>query len=93
MSGEIGITTNVVEEQTREFEITLRVTEHDTAIFAGFQQMWGEGEVDGETVEISTGSGVGSSFGVVRFGGKSYVFRAQDIVGAVVEKAKEEVAS
>jgi hypothetical protein len=70
-TGEVGITTNVVEEQLREFVAPVRFTEHDTAIFAGFQQLWAETEIDGEDLELSTGAGLGSKYGIIRFGGKS----------------------
>jgi hypothetical protein len=78
-----------MEEKERDFTIKIPVTQHDSAVFAGFQQMWAEGEVDGDAVEFTVGAGTGSGYGIVRFRGKSYVLRAQDIVEAVVEMAED----
>lgn len=88
MSGEIGVRTSVVEEAERKFDVTIGVTQHDSAIFAGFQQLWGEAEVDGDKMELSVGAGVGSQYGVVRYRGKSYVFSGNDLAKAIVDGAE-----
>ena len=91
--GEVGITTNVAEPVLREFTVPVRFTEHDTAIFAGFQQMWAEtDDADGKgPLELTAGAGVGSTKGTIRFGGKTYVFDARQLVGAFLEEQGKEV--
>lgn len=85
--GEVGITTNLAEPALREFTVPVRFTEHDHALFAGFQQMWAEtDDADGQgPLELTTGAGLGSTKGTIRFGGKTYVFDAGELVAAFLE--------
>lgn len=64
----------------RELPITLTIREVESTIPAGFQMAWVTGDVNGDELEVSTGSGVGSKYGTIQYQGKRYVFDVNELV-------------
>ena len=81
-SGGKRLTLDPIETHTIELEIH----EVESTIPAGFQQLWGSVDVNGDELELTSGAGVGSQQGTIHFRDKSYVFNSEALVEAFLRK-------
>lgn len=68
----------------RVVPVRLEVREVESTIPCGFQQVWGDASWMGRPVEITSGAGLGSRWGTITYGDRSYAFDAQQLVEAFV---------
>ena len=69
----------------RVIPITVEIREVESTIPCGFRQMWGEVDIDGDVLQVTSGAGVGSEWATIQFRGKDYCFAISDVVASFVE--------
>jgi hypothetical protein len=66
--------------KTAEFDLALKLTEHDSTIFAGFQTEWGA--IDEIDLTLYAGAGMGSSWATINYKGRRFAISAPQLVEA-----------
>lgn len=78
------------EDPIRTFTLPIEVLEVESSINCGFRMQWGEVDVDGDRLEISSGAGMGSTWATISFRGKDYAISAPQIVEAFLREVAPE---
>jgi hypothetical protein len=69
----------------RNIPVTFNIREVESTIPCGFQGQWGEGEIDGERIELNTGGGFGSRWATIHYRGHDYCFKAEELLSAFLD--------
>ena len=68
------------------YRLDLEVREYGfPPIFAGFQTEWGSVDIDGDTLTLYSGAGMGSGWATIDYKGRRFAISASQLVEAFLE--------
>lgn len=80
------------EDPIRTFVLPIEVIEVESSINCGFRAQWGVVDIDGDTLEVCSGAGMGSSWATISFRGKQYAISAAKLTEAFLREVAPDVS-